>query len=112
VVKETRIAGKASPIRHLDSLQAQRGSPVKMDNYMSSVSIGARVPHNKFRNKDLEQATAQIEEEFNRLLKEGASRVRAESPTKNDEFYKLMGDFYTSSPDLQRHASPTKRLIA
>lgn len=75
---------------------------------------------NKFKNPELEAATAQIEAEFNRIMKEGVSSSAGQSPRRTqghlredlakDDFYKLMGEFY--SGDMKRHASPTKRLIA
>lgn len=76
-------------------------------------------PHNKFRNLELEKATRSIQEEFNRILREGQAmaspgrgspnRVREEM--KMDDFYKVMGESY-NSPEMKRHQSPTKRLIA
>lgn len=67
---------------------------------------------NKFRNPELEAATAQLEAEFNRLLTSGTThtaRVQTGSPVKDDDFYKLVGEIY--SPEMKRHVSPTKRLI-
>lgn len=36
----------------------------------------------------------------------------ARSPRKDDQFYEMMREHYAHSPDLKRHQSPTKRLIA
>jgi hypothetical protein len=109
-VRQTRHINSGSPARV--STTEYRASPIRREpiSFEQSSSV---LRDNKFRNPQLEAATAQIEQEFNRLLAEGPQRQPAPSSPikKDDDFYKLMGDFYQSSPDLHRHASPTKRLI-
>lgn len=83
---------------------------------MSFSNNAASLSGNKFRNPQLEAATAELEAEFNRVLKSGASERRAthESPSKfpqNDDFYKMINDFNSSPDHMKRHVSPTKRLI-
>lgn len=72
---------------------------------------------NKFRNYELEEKTASIQAEFDRILKTSKTTARnsprerssLKDDLKMDEFYKIMGEFY--SGDVKRHKSPTKRLI-
>ena len=65
---------------------------------------------NKFFNPELEARTAEIQEEFNRLLLDKSPKKSpSKIPTKMDDFYSVMGDFYGA--DMPRHASPTRRLI-
>ena len=79
-----------------------------------SYSGSATLSNNKFRNPQLEAATKELEDDFNRILAQGLPerRNRADGdfhPVEGDDFYKLVGEFY--SPDMKKHASPTKRLI-
>lgn len=76
-----------------------------------------RSSNNKFRNYDLEEKTASIQAEFDRIMKTSKTHAQNSPREKGhlredlqmDEFYKIMGEFY--SGDMKRHKSPTKRLI-
>jgi len=91
--------------------QVNRSSPVNTSANMSFKNANASLSGNKFRNPQLEAATAELEAEFNRVLKTGVSNNRAPAE-QNDDFYKMLGDFNQSPDHLKRHVSPTKRLIA
>ena len=91
-------------------------SQSKVSPTKASASWGSHLPvDHKFRNPELEAKTAQIQAEFEALLKEAGPAGRI-SPRKGghedlkmDDFYQVMGSFYSS--DMKKHKSPTKRLI-
>ncbi len=96
--------------------QSRPAAPVEVR--ISQEHLGSS-QDNIFRNRELEAATSAYEKEFARIMNTSSpTRVRQRSPggleetdRQMDDFYALMGDFY-SKGDMQRHASPTKRLIS
>ena len=93
VVNETRYAGSPSKNTCISQIQVSNvDSPLRNRQPIvfspSKFSAG-----NKFRNPELEAATAQIEEQFNRLLAEGPNRRANASPVRDEKFYALLQDF-------------------
>ena len=67
-----------------------------------------KVRNNKFYNQDLEEKTAAIQDEFERLINE---MMASRKERDGDGFYQVMDQYYGRGPDDEKHASPTKRLI-
>jgi len=127
VTKNSRLA---PPKDYTADIQI-KFSPIKTDASKPELSKAAQKPKaevrpatsdsptkftpNKFRNDMLEQETAKINAEFQKLLMQSPGPGKKSEKTGRfedvgmDKFYEIMGEFYSS--DMRKHASPTKRLM-